>query len=39
MVREKLERNNTVELGVLGFVHNSHTAFTELFEDLVVGND
>jgi hypothetical protein len=32
----ELERNDAVELGVLGFVDNAHATFTELFENLEV---
>ena len=31
MRREKLECHNTVKLGVLGFVHHTHAALTDLF--------
>jgi hypothetical protein len=31
--------HNPVQLGVLGFVHNTPAALTDLFENLVVGND
>ena len=36
---KKLQSDETVEFGIPGFVDNTHAAFTELFEDSVVGND
>ncbi len=36
--REKLECDDAVEFGVLGFVDNAHAASAEFFEDLVVGD-
>ena len=35
MLREKLQRNEAVELGVLGFVDNAHSILAQLLEDLV----
>ena len=36
MMRQKFERDETVEFGVLSFVDNTHAAFTELLEDFVM---
>ena len=36
--REEFQRDRAVELEVLGFVDNTHSATAELLEDLVVGN-
>ena len=36
MSRKKLQGDGTVELRVLGFVDDTHAAFTELLGDLVV---
>ena len=35
--RQELEGDGAFEFGVLGFVDDTHAAFPELFEDLVVG--
>jgi hypothetical protein len=34
--RQKLERDETVETSILGFVNDSHPAATELFNDAVM---
>ncbi len=36
-LRQKLERDEAVQLGVLGFVDHTHAAATQLFENAVVG--
>jgi hypothetical protein len=36
ILRQKLQRDNAVELGVLGFVNDAHATLAELFEYLVV---
>jgi len=33
---EKFQRDIAVEFGIVGFIHNAHTTFTQFFEDLVV---
>jgi hypothetical protein len=33
--RQKLQRDDTLELGVLGFADDAHAAFAELFNDFV----
>jgi len=38
VIRQELERNETTELGVLGFVNDAHTADAELF-DYAVARD
>ena len=38
MSREKLQRYRTIELGVLGLVDDTHAAFAEHLNDLVVAN-
>ena len=35
---EKLQRYGTLELGVEGFVNDTHTAFAEFFRDLVMAD-
>jgi hypothetical protein len=35
--REELERNVTVECGVVGFVDHAHSTLAKLFENLIVG--
>ena len=37
-LRQELEGNSPFQPEVLGFVHHTHAAFTELFKDAVVGN-
>ena len=37
--REELQSNRPIEPGILGLIDNAHAAFTELFNDSVVGND
>jgi hypothetical protein len=37
-MRQKLERDEAVELEVLGFVDHAHAAAAELGEDFIVGN-
>jgi hypothetical protein len=37
-VRKELQGNETVKLGVLSLVHNTHAAATELFQNAVVRN-
>ena len=39
MRREKFQGYGTIELGALGLVNDAHSAFTELFGDLVVADD
>jgi hypothetical protein len=39
VVGEKLQRNEAAESSVLGSVHNPHTAFAQLFDNAVMGND
>src|SRR6266478_10135028 len=36
VLRKKLERDETVETSILGFVDDSHPAATELFDDAVM---
>ena len=36
-VWKELQGNEAVQLGVLGLVHHTHTATTQLFEDAVMG--
>jgi hypothetical protein len=36
ILRQKLERNETVETTIFGFVNDSHPAATELFDDAVM---
>ena len=36
--RQELECNESLEAGVLGLVHHSHTAAAELFQDAIVGD-
>src|SRR5437879_2101033 len=36
--RQELERDEAVELGVLGLIHHTHSAATELIHDAVVRN-
>jgi len=35
---QELERDKTLELGVLGFVHDAHATAAQLGEDLIVGD-
>jgi hypothetical protein len=37
-VRQELERDETVRASVFGFVHDTHAATAEFFEDAVVRN-
>jgi hypothetical protein len=37
-IRKELQGNKAVELGVLSFVDHTHTAATELLQDVVVGD-
>jgi len=36
--RKELQCNGPLEAGILGLIHDTHAAFAELLEDLVVGN-
>jgi hypothetical protein len=36
MWRKELERDEAVELGVLGFIHDAHATLAEFFENLVM---
>ncbi len=38
MCRKKFERDKPVELGVLGFVDNTHAAFANKFENCVLAD-
>jgi hypothetical protein len=38
MFRQKLQGDQAAELGILGFVHHTHPAATQLLEDAVVSN-
>ena len=35
---EEIQRNGSLQAGVLGLVHHADSTFTEPFQDLVVGN-
>ncbi len=37
--RQEFQSHSTLEFRILGFVHNPHSAFAELFEDFVMGDD
>ena len=34
--REKFQRDEAAELGVLGFIHNTHTATADFFDNAIV---
>jgi hypothetical protein len=36
--REKLQGDDAVESGIVGFIDDPHSAFADLFKDLVVGD-
>ena len=36
--REKFKCNRSLQLRILGFIHHTHSAFTYLFKDFIVGN-
>ncbi len=38
LVRQKLQRDKSPELGVLGLINNTHSAAAEFFDDAVMGN-
>jgi hypothetical protein len=35
---EEFQSNIAIQLHVMGFIDHAHAAFTEIFEDRVVGN-
>jgi len=37
-LRQKFERDKTMQTAILGFVDNAHTAAAELFDNAIVGN-
>jgi hypothetical protein len=39
VIGKKFQRDEATELGVLGFVHDSHAAATKLLNDAAVGDD